>query len=78
MRVLCMRNTCAMEYMRNALRVRCTPQALDLLTAQARDPARRQVRFQLPEEDTLVANLSEVRSPGNLCQDCAQRQSISG
>ena len=50
----------------------------DLLTAQARDPARKQVRFQPPEEDTLVANLSEVRSPGNLCQDCAQRQSITG
>ena len=60
----------------------------DLLTAQARDPARKQVRFQLPEEakvadttayiNTLVANLSEVRLPGYLCQDCAQRQSISG
>ena len=65
-----------------------TPHIPDLLTAQARDPARKQVRFQLPEEakvadttahiNTLVANLSEVRLPGYLCQDCAQRQSITG
>ena len=56
----------------------------DLLTAQARDPASRQVRFQLPEDsrvadttayvNTLAANLSEVRLPNYLCQGCAQRQ----
>ena len=56
----------------------------DLLTAQARDPASRQVRFQLPEDsrvadttayvNTLAANLSEVRLPNYLCQGSAQRQ----